>query len=1232
MKQWWKWAAAGAGVLLTPVLLVAIVAFYLDEDEYKSQLSDAVLAATGRPLIIAGELKLGIGGGGLKPQFHAADIRYPNPEWATKPWAIEVERAVATVDLWALLHGTLRVEEIRLARPKISVEKNAAGVYNLAVLRAQKRESDAPQELPWGLEVARASVTGGEILVATKRRDWHIKIADARARSRAPGAPVTLQFRGAVQDVAVDASAQAGSLRELLTFQPAALSVDGTLGDAENSVRAVGTVDDLLKWRGVDLALDFDIARPETLSKLAGVSVPKTGLVSGRARLLQPGRVVGMALRDVQLRGEKWGVPVIADGEIARAFRRDGIDFRITADGDLDAKLPTWLSIAAGFGGTPIRGVAAARLHGSTRDLRLVIASAEASVNMTDGTAASISTAGEIAYRNREWHGVLPVTLSVQPGESASVLSSVGALNATANLSHDGGWRLDEVQLAVAREALQIHLAGALTGFAAGRFDLTANATDGEFLAPLFNDSVPPMSDLKLQTEVEFSGGEWRADVKNVSATIAGATVSASGDIAELHRFGGIDLAVSGRAKSLSALPFFAGRSLPESGAVRVDARLRDDDSGVLHLGDITASVVTTDDTMTVTAAGAIENLGANMNADINIDLTLRDAEAVRPLFADADFADKAMPFVTAMSPLMASAKLSSVTAGDWRIGNLSAASSATDSPITWTASGDIPLTDSASGSDINMRLALTDADALRPFFTGDNADKMLPNLSAITPLTVAGNLYSPTAGDWRIRNLTATAPEINANASGEITNLSPLTAQLHADIKDATVAVLPADWNIPRPRDAMLNATFDVAINDDKTAVTNLVAVMKSEDANLTLHGEIPRLNPFVADEVRVKFDAADVAALNWKFLAGLKPDNPIAGEILLTPVTDSSDIKVNAEIKIGDNDVRGDGLWQTKTPPRFDANLTAERLDLREILTRPPKKTRFFSDAKMNTNWIRNLNGRIKLTAKNAGNHLLRLRDLRAELLLENGQLTHTIAGKMGQGEARMEIKLDTNSGPAAATFIMHGDALATEGLVAYQQDDFLQHGTFDADINIKTRGDSMAALAAHADGKVLLRLHDAQMKNQSLEFIGGDIFSNLVTIINPFRSIGESIAIECSVLRFNIADGMATSDNGLAMKTDRVTLLGGGDIDLTDESLKILISPKARKGFGINPSSLAKMVRLGGTLADPKFEADGSRLFESAATVWAALYSGGLSLIAKGLLDRTKANADVCGLVEE
>ena len=1206
MKGWVKWLLAG--VLAVPVALVALllVMMFLAQDYYKEQISAVVEARTGRPLVIAGDLKLRLG---MKPEFHAGTVRYPNAPWAAQPWAIEVERAVFAVDLWALLDGKLLVEDIVLEKPRLRVERNPDGIYNLAI-RPRGAQSDPDPDLdpdragqnqspraslPWGLEISSAEIIDGEITVAA-RRHWDIHIHTARAESVGRGRPVKVAFHGAVEDTPVTASATLGSLQTLFTWQPSPLNADGWVGIAENRVRADGSAGNLLKWRDIDLDLGFQLTNVREWSLLAGRTLPDVGAVKGRARLRQPGRLGTMTLRDIELHGVPWGLTTTVSGEIRQAYSRKGIDLRIIAAGGLEHPLGERLTSLAQrvnpvHGGAPLEADLTARLGGSTRDLRVEIEAAE-----LENAGLTLNTQGEIGFVDGIWRGALPVSLVMQnfgapdePGDSGDsgyptnpaelasrTLSPLAPLNATAELTREqGAWRLDNVQLSLEREALSVRASGVVNDLGvrtSGQFYVLAEAADGRYLQPLFAAPLPPLADLELQAGVEFAAATGtvsaRASVNKLVVGMYGADFSATGTIAELQRLRGIDLEVRAQAEGLQVLPPVAGRALPAIGPVRGSARLTNDESGAFHLTGISASV--SDTPAEFAARGEIRNLGASMGAELDVDLTLTDAGPVEAWFAD---------------------------------------------------SGSVP--------------------------------RWVTVLPVVTPLRVSGKLQSRGAGRWRVRDLqgeslrTVQNARLDARLSGKIDAFAPPDAHLGLKFGGLAVSSLPAGWNIPRPRDGKLEVSLDVIARAENVSLKNIAGVLDSPEVKVTLHGDIDRLQPIAINHLTLEFRADSLAALNWPATARLNPDNPVAGHLtMMAAGVHSNRATVNLQVGPSDvrgdlpSDVRGDLKWRWPTDaqslPRVDGELFSRRLDVAQMLLPEPepepepgnKQQRFFSPAPINTDWMHKLNGRVSVNAGEVNTRRLVISDVDAQLALDNGKLMQTITAQMGDGHLALKLAVDATARPVAVELQMNGKKLDSAGLAALPKGGFVG-GTVDAAIEVTAAGGSMAALAGGADGRVSLGLNGMRMKNQSLDFIGGDIFFNLINTVNPFRSIDEYIDIECSVLAFDIEKGVASSEKNLAIKTDRVTLLAGGTIDLRDESLKILISPKARRGLGISPSSLAKVARVGGTLAEPRIEADASRLWQTGATVWAALSTGGLSLFAQGLLDRSQANADVCGL---
>jgi len=1151
MKPRYKGLLAGVVLLLMIPAVPVLLALMLDQEYYKRQISDEVEAKTGRPLLIEGDLSLAFG---FKPRIGAEMIRYPNASWGSQPWAAEVGRAEFTFDLWALLRGKLLLADVVLQGAKLHVEKNGAGAYNLMSDRPRApRVKNAA--MPFWLSVAGVDVIDSQITVITRNRHWDIVIDRGQARSDGHDRPVFVDARGALEETPISASATLGSLETLFALQSSAISIDGWVGADTNRLSATGRVANLPRWRGVDLQLQYQVAQLAELSKLFKVDLPGIQPFTGRATLRQPAHIRTMQLHAVEAESTQFGLLSTLTGSIADLYRLAGIDLHLTGAGSLDP----WLAEQAGvLASSDLDTRVAATVSGSKSNLDLIIETAT-----SENGQIALEASGTFNRSERAWRGLLPVSLTVKHFDVLSDLSDLGdfserispllaelqPVTATAQLRREPGlWHLRDIKLRLARQAWALNVAGAiddLNGATTGRLSINAAAADHRHVQPLFANPLPPLTALELGAEVAFEQDAWHATVERLKGRLYGVSLSVSGTVGDLRRWREIDLAVSARADDLTQLPPLAARPLPRMGPVHAQARLTDDQSGGLHLTDLTAS--SADSPLRVKAKGEIRDLGASMRADIDLDLGLDSLEPLHSWLPDSEAAEL---------------------------------------------------------------------------------------LGMAVPLQVSGKLYSLGQSDWGIRDIEAAAAPVQAALAGEITAVQPLAARLHLTLGRFALARLPEAWKIPRPRGGELDMALDLVAEQSRWRIENLRAeVHNAAGVALAARGDIERLRPFETRAMKLQFKAPSLAALALPGAGLLDPALPASGDLIVS--AGASGNRAEVDVAIGSSDARGTLEWRLsgdpQTPHWVDAKLTSERFDAGEMLGRRAKKSQFrgFSTTPLRTGWLHRVNGRIDLSAAQAVIAGIQVRDVSTQMALHRGTLRQALSARMGQGGLTGSLAVDANARPFLAELKIDGKQLDTAGLAAFRRDDFLDQGAFDLEVDVLSEGVSQASLMANASGSVSFALNQAKMKNQSLDILGGDIFSNLVTAINPFRSVGEYVDIECAVMRFDIDRGVATIRDNLAVKTDRVTLSGAGFVDLSDQSLKIVILPKARKGFGINSSSLAKMVRIGGTLAEPKIEADASRLLETGTAFIAAFYSAGWSLIAKGLFDRIQANTDVCDL---
>lgn len=176
----------------------------------------------------------------------------------------------------------------------------------------------------------------------------------------------------------------------------------------------------------------------------------------------------------------------------------------------------------------------------------------------------------------------------------------------------------------------------------------------------------------------------------------------------------------------------------------------------------------------------------------------------------------------------------------------------------------------------------------------------------------------------------------------------------------------------------------------------------------------------------------------------------------------------------------------------------------------------------------------------------------------------------------------------------------------------------------LELQSAGASPREIASVANGRFLLTQGPGKIKNTALSAVSGDILSQLFSSLNPLAKHEEFSNWECTILEVNLIDGLADIDVMLA-QGEKVMIVGGGDIDLKTEKLNIEFNTKPRKGVGISADMfVTPFVKIKGTMASPTV---GLNEKGTLLTGGAAVATGGLSLLLKGIFDRATAEGDKC-----
>lgn len=324
----------------------------------------------------------------------------------------------------------------------------------------------------------------------------------------------------------------------------------------------------------------------------------------------------------------------------------------------------------------------------------------------------------------------------------------------------------------------------------------------------------------------------------------------------------------------------------------------------------------------------------------------------------------------------------------------------------------------------------------------------------------------------------------------------------------------------------------------------------------------------------------------------------------------------------------------------PRIDATLNAAMIDLSPFDPPPPTNAakaapaagsdRLLPDTPLPLAALATVDARLALDATTLLTHGIAVNRLKLVLALEHGSLNITTLSATAEGgTVQATALLESAATPPRlrAQASVKGFALkrwfdGKSGITA-------PTGHADVVLDIDGRGASIAALLGTANGHVRVDASGLKLANKMAGLAGGDLLLHTLSLLNPLSQRSDETVIECAVLNFPLHQGRMDSKTGLGIRTNQLTILGGGRIDLKSEQIDIGVDPKPRSGIGLNLAGFAGFVRLGGTLAHPTPATDAAGVATAGIKVGTAVATGGLSVLAEGLFKRSEGDLDVCAI---
>ncbi|HTT08325.1 MAG TPA: AsmA family protein [Gammaproteobacteria bacterium] len=398
-------------------------------------------------------------------------------------------------------------------------------------------------------------------------------------------------------------------------------------------------------------------------------------------------------------------------------------------------------------------------------------------------------------------------------------------------------------------------------------------------------------------------------------------------------------------------------------------------------------------------------------------------------------------------------------------------------------------------------------------------------------------------------------------------------------------------------------------------------------------LRGEAER--PVSGEGIRaeISLNAETLAALGDLAGRKLPPLSPVSVSASIIPLqkkTGQGYSIPSLTVKVGNSDLAGH-LQVDPTGPRpivggeFNSNL----IDLAEILPSPEKEKkseRMFSTNPLPFPSLRVADAKGVLRVGVLKTHKMVFDKVAVTLALTNGRLTlDPFDAGLAGGRVDGTLSADATAAKPKINIELHGKGILP-GQLPQLAGKHLENAPTDFTFDLHGNGASAAEIMGDGNGKLLVHAGAGRMPNN---LASTDLLLDSLRLLNPLAKSDPYTNIECAVVNFGIKNGVASGPTGLGVRTDKLSILGGGTVDLKTERIDIGAKPKPRTGVGLNIAALGDFVRLGGTLSNPHPATDAGGAAEAGLKVGAAVATGGLTLLAEGLFDRASSDDDVCAI---
>jgi uncharacterized protein involved in outer membrane biogenesis len=294
--------------------------------------------------------------------------------------------------------------------------------------------------------------------------------------------------------------------------------------------------------------------------------------------------------------------------------------------------------------------------------------------------------------------------------------------------------------------------------------------------------------------------------------------------------------------------------------------------------------------------------------------------------------------------------------------------------------------------------------------------------------------------------------------------------------------------------------------------------------------------------------------------------------------------------EGSLGNSDLTGDLMFTIRDDdrPYLEGDVVSRKLDFKDFVgifgadptpsPEEPERPRLLPDKPYPVEGLRAADGDIRFQSKNIVTPWMPVDDVFVDIKMDHGMLTIRPA-KLTVGYGAIDTNVTVNARGKKLQTEVEGkiDKVPFKRLVAGTPFEQETDGTFFGRVHLATAGNSVAEMAAHADGGITILMEQGRISNLMMELLGVDIAESLQKLIGK----DPSVPVRCTIADFIVSDGVVKTQLFLMDTTDTNVLLEG-QVNLATEALDLRLSAYPKD---FSPFSARTPIKIEGNLKKPR-----------------------------------------------